>query len=117
MSDAYVNDLGRSGEDGRFVREISRFYQAFHRQSAGLEGFYVHDSSAVAYAIAPELFVGETGAIRVVTDGIAIGQTILKPDGKSYPTTAWDNRPSHRVLTKVRSADFLELYRSTILGG
>lgn len=117
MTDAWLADLARTaGEDGQFIREISAFYQDFHRQSVGIDGFYVHDSSAVAAAIAPELFAGETGAIRVVTEGIAFGQTILKPDGRTYPPGAWDNRPSHKVLTRVRSDAFLDLYRATILG-
>jgi inosine-uridine nucleoside N-ribohydrolase len=117
MTEAFLADLAANGgEDGRFMRAISRFYQDFHRTSAGLEGFYVHDSSAVAAALRPDLFTGVTGAIRVVPNGIAIGQTILKPDGRTYPPGPWDNRPSHTVLTGVQSAEVIALYRDTLLG-
>lgn len=117
MSERYLADLAEvAGEDGRFVRSVSAFYQEFHRQSAGIDGFYVHDSSAVAYALHPEFFRTETGTVRVVTDGIAAGQTLIKPDAKRFPPSAWDNRPSQTICTEVNAAAVLDLYRRTLLG-
>jgi len=117
MSDSYVNDLAEvAGEDGRFVRRISAFYQDFHKGSAGVDGFYVHDSSAVAFALHPEFYRTETGAVRVVTDGIAVGQTTLKPDNRRFPPGAWDDRPSVTVATGVNAPAVLDFYRRTLLG-
>lgn len=117
MTDAYLSELAQaSGEDGRFVREVSSFYQDFHRQSAGIDGYYVHDSSAVAYALHPEFYETLTGAIRVVTDGIAVGQTIIKPDSKNYPPGDWDNRPSQTICVGVDAKAVLNLYRDTLIG-
>jgi purine nucleosidase len=103
-----------AGEDGTFVRAISAFYQDFHRESSGLEGIYTHDSSAVFYALHPEFYETERGAIRVVTDGIAIGQTIIKPEGTKYPPGAWDNRPIQTICVGVDADAVLELYRNTM---
>lgn len=117
MTDAYVAELATAaGSDGAFVRAISAFYQNFHRESAGLDGFYVHDSSAVALALHPEFYTRETGAIRVVTHGIAIGQTIIKPDSRNYPPGAWDNRPSQSIAVAVDAAAVLRFYRDTLVG-
>ncbi|MBK8083049.1 MAG: nucleoside hydrolase [Devosia sp.] len=117
MSDRYLADLAEvAGDDGRFVRDVSAYYQEFHRQSAGMDGFYVHDSSAVAYALHPEFYRTETGAIRVATDGIAAGQTIIKPDSKRFPPGPWDGRPSQTICTEVNAAAVLDLYRRTLLG-
>jgi inosine-uridine nucleoside N-ribohydrolase len=117
MSDRYVNELAcDAGEDGRFVREISAFYQNFYKQSAGIDGFPVHDSSAVAYALHPEFYRTETGPVRVVTDGIAVGQTIIKPDGRTFPPGPWDDRPSQTIATSVDAAAVLDFYRRTLLG-
>lgn len=117
MTDAYVAELASAaGSDGAFVRAISAFYQNFHRESAGLDGFYVHDSSAVALALHPEFYTMETGAIRVVTEGIAIGQTIIKPDGRNYPPGAWDNRPSQSIAVSVDAEAVLKFYRDTLVG-
>ena len=117
MSETYVAKLAAdAGEDGAFVRAISAFYQNFHRESAGLDGFYVHDSSAVALALHPEFYQTETGAIRVVTEGIAIGQTIIKPDGRNYPPGAWDGRPSQTIAVGVDAVAVLKFYRETLVG-
>ena len=117
MTEAYVAELATAaGDDGAFVRAISAFYQNFHRESAGLDGFYVHDSSAVALALHPEFYQTETGAIRVVTEGIAIGQTIIKPDGRNYPPGAWDGRPSQTIAIGVDAEAVLKFYRETLVG-
>lgn len=117
MTDAYVNDLARAaGEDGRFVRAISAFYEDFHKRSAGLDGFYVHDSSAVAYALHPDMFTTERGPVRVVSGGIAHGQTIIRPDGQNFPPGPWDNRPSQAICAGVDSERLLALYRDSLVG-
>ncbi len=118
MTEAYLAELAAAaGSDGEFVRAISAFYQNFHRESTGLDGCYVHDSSAVALALHPEFYTMETGAIRVVTEGIAIGQTIIKPDGRGYPPGAWDNRPSQSIAVGVDADAVLKFYRDTLVGG
>ncbi|PSJ53626.1 nucleoside hydrolase [Kumtagia ephedrae] len=115
MSTDFLADLAeKSGESGHFVWDISRFYEAFH-QAGGVSSIYVHDSSAVAYFLKPELFTTRSGAIRVSTDGITRGMTVQKPDTLSYPPGAWDGRPSHRVCTSVDSDGLLDLYRSTLI--
>ena len=102
-----------AGDAGRFIWEISRFYEAFHLEG-GVDSIYVHDSSAVAYLLKPDLFEIRLGAIRVVSEGLASGLTIQKPSDQSYPTGAWDNRPQHRICTGVDSEGVRRLYRSTL---
>lgn len=117
MSDSFLGDLAEvGGEDGRFVRAVSAFYQNFHRESAGIDGFYVHDSSAVAFALHPEFYRTERGAIRVATEGIAIGQTMIKPDNRRFPPGAWDGRPSQTICVGVNAPAVLDFYRRTLLG-
>ena len=70
-----------------------------------------HDASAVTYALHPEFFAVETGPVRVVPDGIARGQTILKPDDENYPVKDWDGRRSQTVAVGVQSGRVLDLYR------
>jgi inosine-uridine nucleoside N-ribohydrolase len=118
MTDEYVSALARdAGRDGAFLWEVSRFYANFYTSSKQfLNGFAVHDSSAVAAALHPELFTYEVGAVRVVPDGIARGQTILRPDGYYDRATDWDGRPSCKVAVTVDSAAFLKFYRDTVVG-
>lgn len=116
MSAAEVESLAETGEDGRFVREISRFYQRFYAERDGIDGFFVHDSSAVTYVLHPEYFSTERGQIRVVTEGIAIGQTIIKPDGMNFAPGAWDGRPLQTIAVGVQSGRVRALYRSIFPG-
>jgi inosine-uridine nucleoside N-ribohydrolase len=115
MSTDYLAKLrDAAGEIGQFVWDVSRDYEAFHRSSVGLEGIYVHDSSAVAYLLAPQLYTTRSGPVRVLTEGIAAGHTIQKPNGFAAPAPAWDDRPACDVCVEVDSAAMLALYASTL---
>jgi len=111
MSTAYVDELATTGEDGQFVRDISRHYERFYNSREGVGGFFVHDASAVTYALHPEFFATERGQIRVVSGGIADGQTIIKPEGQSFAPGPWDDRPVQTIAIGVQSGRVLALYR------
>ena len=64
---------------GGFVRDMASFYLEFHQSIGVTGGFYIHDPSALMYLVRPELFKVRKAAIRVVTEGLAIGQTIAAP--------------------------------------
>ncbi len=118
MSDAYIADLARdAGQDGAFLHEVSRFYANFYTASKQTsDGFPVHDSSAVAAALHPDMFTYVRGAVRVVPDGIARGQTIVRPEGYYDQASDFDGRPSCNVAVGVDAPRFLKFYRDTIVG-
>jgi len=115
MTTGYLAKLrDEAGEAGRFVWDVSRHYEAFHRSSVALEGIYVHDFSAVAYLLAPELYTTRSGPVRVLTDGMAAGHTIQKPAGFAAPAPQWDDRPACKVCVDADSGKILELYSKTL---
>ncbi|MFM0737412.1 nucleoside hydrolase [Paraburkholderia xenovorans] len=117
MSRDYLASLReRGGAAGQFVWDVSRHYEAFHEASAQLSGIYVHDSSAVAYVLAPHLYSTRSGAVRVLTDGMAVGQTIQKPSTMPVPAPDWDGRPACKVCMVADVPGMLELYERTICG-
>jgi inosine-uridine nucleoside N-ribohydrolase len=117
MSHDYLASLrDRGGAAGQFVRAVSRHYEAFHEQSAQLPGIYVHDSSAVAYVLAPQLYTTRSGPVRVLTEGIAVGQTIQKPSTMPVSAPDWDDRPACKICVGVDVPGMLALYESTICG-
>ncbi len=68
----------QNSQYGPFIFSITRSYLNFYKTVSKLTGgFYVHDPSAVMYLIDSTLFKFATGPVRVVTSGIAIGQTIM----------------------------------------
>jgi len=117
MSTAYLDSIRvHGGEDGQFIWDVSRLYEQFHLDSAGVPGIYVHDSSAVAYLVAPALYQIRRGAVRVVVEGFAKGQTIQKPEYMSVPSPDWDEFARQDVCVDVDVDGFLKLYFDTIVG-
>jgi len=116
MDEAYLNRVHQSGTDiGKFISRIARFYLEFHR-STGVDGLYTHDPSTIAYLIKPDIFTTQSGAIRVCTEGIATGQTIMNRSQKLYQKTAWDGIPNSNVCIDVDVDAFLDLYASIMAG-
>lgn len=106
MSTAYLDALGeQGGEDGRFVRDITRHYEAFYNLRTG-GGIYSHDASAVAYALDPSAFRVRHGEVHVATEGVARGQTIQWPDRSS------DDRRPQAVCVGVDARRLLDDYRA-----
>ena len=99
---------------GQFLYDAGRFYSDFYSERRGAEGCYVHDASAIAYAINPSLFETIQGPIRVATDGIAKGQTIMKRTNYTYPENHWEGINSSNVCVGVDSQGVLDLYERTM---
>ncbi len=118
MPAAVLAKLGREGGAvGQFIAEIADFYLEFHRAYDGIDGLFIHDASAVAYLLAPSLFTTRSGPVRVVCDGIAVGQTIQSREGgKRPPRAPWQNRPSQKVCIEVEADRLLDLFYRTIAG-
>jgi hypothetical protein len=53
----------------------------------------------------------------VVTEGLAFGETIQKPDSRKFPGGAWDNRPSQAICVEVEAEKLRQLFRQTIIAG
>lgn len=116
MDEAYIAALKASGSEiGEFIYRISRFYQDFHHRTYGLEGMHTHDPSAIAYVIDPTLFATVRGPVRVVTEGMAIGQTLLDQHQKWQEPNEWSNKPPVNVCVRVDSERLLNLYRQRII--
>jgi inosine-uridine nucleoside N-ribohydrolase len=107
----------RGGEPGALIAAMARFYQEFYRRTGGSDAFPVHDSSAIACLLAPALYRRETGAVRVVTEGIARGQTLFARAERFFAQDDWSGLPQRRVCVDVDGDAVLDLWSETILGG
>ncbi len=108
----------KAGEAGAFLERINRFYMGFYEQSRGVRTTFQHDSIAVAYAIAPELFEARRGKVRVITEGFAKGQTTFCPVGHhTFEDEDWAGLPAQTVCTKLDGPGFRNLYEQTLVEG
>lgn len=112
MSEAYLAALrGRGGRVGDFLWEATRHYQDFYHERDGIGGIYSHDASAVAYAIDPAAFGLRAGPVRVVTEGIARGQTIQDSQDLGHrANTPWSGHPAQQACISVDAARVLALF-------
>lgn len=115
MTGDYLAALGGS-KFGDFIVGISRFYFDFHRQMYGMNAIHTHDPSAIAYVVDPTLFTTERAPIRVVTEGMAAGQTLMDRRQKWYSPNDWSDRPATNVCLDVDSGRLLALYKERITG-
>jgi len=113
-----LEDFARLAADGGavglFLSGIAPVYTGFHRRF-GLDGCYVHDSSAVICAVAPDLFTLRPGPIAVALDGPAVGQTIQRPADTPYPPLDWDALPVQNVAVGVDAAAVRTLLLKTLV--
>jgi len=100
MHTGYLDALGRDGGDeGRFIRDITRCYEAFYNARTG-GGIFSHDASAVACALDTSAFELRHGPVHVVTEGEALGQT-LQPGA---PGTSSAPGSGSGTVAQVRTA-------------
>jgi purine nucleosidase len=105
----------RNHRYGRFIWSISRFYMDFHWNVNHVEGgFYVHDPSAIMYLIDPSIFTIRKGPVRVVTEGIAIGETIMPAYDYQLELPPWRGRPAVVTATDVDVRRFLDTFESVM---
>ena len=70
----------------------------------GIDAVYLHDPTAFAAVILPELFTWRKARLRVLTDGIAVGMTVADVGEKNWNApNAWSDRPYIHVALNVDS--------------
>lgn len=112
MKNNHFEQLREQSKYGQFIYDISRFYLNFYKTKGLEEGCAVHDSSAIFYALHPELFKTISGPVRVVTDGITKGQTIIKTSDFKFGIDEWKNIPNQKVCVDVDAKACLALYQT-----
>jgi inosine-uridine nucleoside N-ribohydrolase len=106
---AYAERLRDAGRAGRFVAELSDFFQAFHERSYGFDGSPIHDAMAVAHVMDPTLMTTRHANVAVETrSDLCDGRTVVDLRGVT------DREPNADVGVDVDAARFLELLVSRI---
>ncbi len=121
LSDSSLKRLGdNAGQTGMLIWESSRFYVDFYTSKGAAKGATepecaMHDAAAIAYLLIPDAFEVESGAARVIPDGIASGQLALDRKGYDYVTPFWRDRPAINVCMGVDSERVREHFLSAVI--
>jgi inosine-uridine nucleoside N-ribohydrolase len=117
VTDEWLERVSENGgAPGKFIHDISRFYRDFYRSGGVVNGFYNHDPTAVAYVVNPDLFVTEERAIRVVTDGISIGDVIAAKAAHYNTPGPWYGIPLATITTEVDADGVMQLIEEALTG-
>jgi purine nucleosidase len=98
-----------------------RFYIAqsgpYYPELARAQACFGHDVLAMIHLVRPDLFGTESGRVRVVTEGLAEGQTILdRRPAIPYPQAGWGEEiPLTKVCLQVDAPACLALLEETLL--
>lgn len=115
MSPDYLARLKEAGTPVTdFIAAITAHYLRYYREHLNMDSFYVHDPTAIAYAIDPALFRVQHLYVDITLgEGRASGQTMADWRGQ------WHQDPNVTVCLDVDAERVLALYRErvTALGG
>jgi inosine-uridine nucleoside N-ribohydrolase len=99
----------------------ARFFADFHARSApdlaAARACYGHDVLAVMALMRPDLFTMQAGRVRVATEGLAEGQTILdRREQLAYPQPGWEESiPRIQVGLQVDAPACLALFEDALM--
>lgn len=93
------------------------FYSGLYSHVAQIHGCFGHDVLAFIYLTNPELFTTEQGQIRVATEGLAQGQTLMnRKIHADYPQAGWEpDKPLTQVCMTVDAPACLALVEQTLM--
>jgi inosine-uridine nucleoside N-ribohydrolase len=106
---AHAERLRDAGRAGRFVAELSDFFQVFHERSYGFGGSPIHDAMAVAHVIDSTLLTTRHVNVAVETRSeLCDGRTVVDLRGVT------GREPNAEVGVDVDADRFLELLVSRL---
>ena len=93
------------------------FYSGLYKHLAAAPGCFAHDLLAFIYLVNPEFFTLETKAVRVATEGLAQGQTIMnRRDFLDYHEAAWAlDKPRTQVCLQVDAPACNKLFEDIMM--
>lgn len=98
------------------VRFYADFYSGVYPHVAQIHGCFGHDVLAFVALTNPELFVTQTGSIRVTLEGVGNGQTMMRRKNIFYPQPGWgDDVPETHACMQLQADAARALIESTLL--
>ncbi|KAL3675421.1 hypothetical protein R1sor_025369 [Riccia sorocarpa] len=116
LNDKELTDIKDSGTKyGKYVHDITRFYMYWHVTSDGVDGIFLHDPTCMAAVLDPSLVTYRTGVVRVETQGICAGLTLLDMGLKGWNSSnLWMHQPPIKVGWTVEANRVKELVKNLL---
>lgn len=85
------------------IIDMTQDYLAYSLQTEGFEGMALHDALTIAYLLRPQSFQTLRSPLRVITEGISIGQTLRKVTAMASRANPFLNVPEKTICLQVDS--------------
>ncbi|KAL6275079.1 hypothetical protein ACE6H2_025771 [Prunus campanulata] len=117
LTDADREKLARSnGKFAQYLCKILDVYFSYHRDAYSTKGVYLHDPTALLAAVNPSLITYTEGVVRVQTNGITRGLTILYNKQKRFgEVTEWSDKPTVKVAVTVDAPAVVNLVMERLM--
>ncbi|XP_026663602.2 probable uridine nucleosidase 1 isoform X3 [Phoenix dactylifera] len=87
FTDEDLSELRNSkGRHTQFICNMCKFYRDWHVKSDGVYGIFLHDPVSFAALVRSDLFTFRKGVVRVETQGICVGHTLMDQGLKKWNT-------------------------------
>ncbi|CAI0408224.1 unnamed protein product [Linum tenue] len=88
LTDADLTELRQSkGKYAELICNMCKFYRDWHVKSDGVHGIFLHDPVSFVAVVRPDLFTYRKGVVRVETQGICVGHTLMDQGLKRWNTS------------------------------
>lgn len=85
LTDMHLDELRKSnGRHAQLLCDMCKFYRDWHVKSDGVYGIFLHDPVSFVALVRPDLFTFKKGVVRVETQGICVGHTIMDQGLKQW---------------------------------
>lgn len=87
--------------NNKLLIDISEHYLQYSIEEENFDGMALHDTLAIAYLLHPHHFGVISSPLRVVTEGICIGQSLMKPSYSATRSDPFLGNKEQKVCTTV----------------
>ncbi|VVA90102.1 unnamed protein product [Arabis nemorensis] len=105
-----------NGKLAQYICKILDIYYSYHLEAYEIKGVYLHDPTTILAAFLPSLFTYTEGVVRVQTNGITKGLTLLYNNQKRFEEVCeWSDKPTVKVAVTVDAPAVLKLIMDRLM--
>ncbi|XP_010552831.1 PREDICTED: uridine nucleosidase 1 [Tarenaya hassleriana] len=104
------------GKHAQLLSDMCKFYRDWHVKSDGIYGIFLHDPVSFVAVVRPDLFTYKKGVVRVETQGICVGHTLMDQGLKNWVgTNPWTGYSPISVAWTVNVDEILKYIKEVLM--
>ncbi|KAL9268224.1 Uridine nucleosidase 1-like protein [Drosera capensis] len=104
------------GRHAQLLMDMCKFYRDWHVKSDGVYGIFLHDPVSFLALVRPDLFTYKVGVVRVETQGICAGHTLMDHGLKKWNSSnPWTDYSPVSVAWTVNVEEVLRYIKKQVM--